>query len=221
MKSGPHLQRRLVLRDGTKIVLRAILPTDKAALDAAFHRASPKTRYERFLAHVSTLTPAMLRYLTEIDGTDHVALVAFADHLDDLRGEPRMVGVARFIRLPAEPNVAEMAIMIVDDFQGRGLGSRLYDALFDVARDHEIDTFVAHTLASNVMIRRLLRRRAHLTTAGTELRATFIPEPAHGFAGVVTKMRDALRTLQTKAARATKATRTPLVPILKRGRWRS
>ena len=114
------------LRDGSCVVIRPIEPDDRAALADGFERLSAESRYRRFFAPVPHLSEHDLDYLTCVDHHDHEALVAVAD----ATGEG--VGVARYVR--TGPDVAEPAIVVVDDWQGRGVGSRLLDALVERAR---------------------------------------------------------------------------------------
>src|ERR1700723_1832427 len=100
-------------------------------MDRQFRRMSPDSRYRRFFSGITELSPVMLDYLTEVDGYDHFALVATVDSLD-LKAEEG-VAAARFVRLPGEPEVAEAAVTVIDDFQGRGLGRLLLARLVDAA----------------------------------------------------------------------------------------
>lgn len=112
--------------------------------------------------HVDALSPEHLRYLTEVDGRDHVAWAALDEERPGLPG----MGVARYARLPDEPEVAEAAITVVDAYQGRGLGTVLLGVLAGTARDHRITTFCNYVLADNEAMIRLL----------DELGAELVPE---------------------------------------------
>lgn len=142
----------VTLRDGTPVLLRPILPEDKAELLDGFRRLSPQSRYRRFLSPVDELTEEQLRDLTEVDYVDHFAWVAF-----DLStpGRPGM-GVARYIRVPGEPEVAEAAVTVVDDYQGRGLGTLLLEALGAVALENGISRFRGYALEENRAILEVL-----------------------------------------------------------------
>jgi GNAT superfamily N-acetyltransferase len=142
------------LRNGTLVVLRPIRPEDKALLARGVERFSERTAYRRFLGPKDHLTAAELRYLIEIDLVDHYAIVAV--HADDPQ---RLAGVGRWVRGPADREAAEMAIVVADDLQGQGLGTRLGRALAESARQHGIKRFTATMLAENVPVRRLF---AHL-----------------------------------------------------------
>lgn len=154
MKTGPDLEEHHALRDGTRIVLRHIRPSDAAELRRGFDRLSPESRYRRFFGGVPHLTEASLRYLTEVDGRDHVAIVATTDgpEADARTG----LGVARFVRLPEEPAVAEAAVTVLDDAQRKGLGRLLASTLAEAARERGIHTFRADVLADNEPMRAIM-----------------------------------------------------------------
>ena len=109
------------LKDGTRVLFRPIAPEDKDALRAGFARLSPESRYRRFFRHLDHLSDEQLRYLTEIDYVNHFAWLAFAV---DLPGSPGL-GVGRWIRIPGDPEVAEAAITVIDEYHHMGVGSRL------------------------------------------------------------------------------------------------
>ena len=143
------------LPDGTPILIRPIEPGDKARLSIALGRLSERTIHRRFLAAKPRLSSGELRYLTEVDGRDHIALVAFVASDPD-----SIVAVARCVRLPGTPDTAEFAIVVGDPFQGRGLGSLLARELATAARSAGIRRFSATMAGENVAIRRLI---AHFT----------------------------------------------------------
>lgn len=140
---GPSYEERVTLRDGTQAVLRAIRPDDKELLRRGFLKLSPESRYRRFFAVKNDLTPEELRYLTEVDGVHHFALGAVS--LDGRDG----LGVARFIQLDGEPGVAEAAIAVADEYQGKGLGALLFQRLVAAARERGVHRFRCEMLGSN------------------------------------------------------------------------
>ena len=143
-----------VLADGTKITLRLIRPEDGEALRKGFSRLSPTSRYRRFLSGISELSDDMVRYFTEVDGVNHLAMVATTDSLD-LKTEIGL-GVARMIRLEGEPTVAEAAVTVSDDAQRRGIGRLLVRAVAEAALERGVQTIRAEVLATNAPMRRLL-----------------------------------------------------------------
>ena len=109
----------------------------------------------------SALSPAELRYFTDLDHHDHEALGA----LDT--GDGRGVGIARFVRHADDPYAADIAVTIVDDWQDRGLGSELLARLSDRARQEGIHRFTAHVAAENVAVAGLLSK-AHASLVGRD-----------------------------------------------------
>ena len=126
------IDRPVALRDGSKVLIRQVQPADAQLLADGFARLSPQSRRMRFLARKDQLSVAELRYLTDVDHHDHEALGA----LDQADG--RGVGVARYVRDSDDPHAAEIAVTIVDDWQGRGLGTELLTRLSARARSEEI-----------------------------------------------------------------------------------
>ena len=133
------------LRDGTRVLLRPVVPEDKDRFVDGFSRLSPESRYRRFMAPIDELDPELLAYFTEVDYVDHFAYVAL---LADEPGQPG-VAVARYVRLPEDPEAAEAAVTVVDDYQGRGLGTLLVEALGAVALENGIKRFTGYLLVEN------------------------------------------------------------------------
>jgi len=146
-----HEEHRLP--DGTLVTLRYIRADDAPELALRFSQLSLDSRRRRFFAGMSGLSASMLHYLTQLDGYNHVAIVATVEG-DAHR--PRGVGVARFIRLADAPTIAEPAITICDEFQNRGLGRLLAYALVRAARERGIHRFRGPILADNLQAHRLL-----------------------------------------------------------------
>jgi RimJ/RimL family protein N-acetyltransferase len=135
--------QRVRIRDGAQVDVRRIEPGDADALRTAFQRLSLESRYERFLSPLDHMSTAMVRYFTEVDHHDHEALVAFDP--DD----GRLVAVARFVREPDEPEAAEAAVTVADDWHGRGLGTAMLAELAERAREEGVKRFTAYVLARN------------------------------------------------------------------------
>jgi GNAT superfamily N-acetyltransferase len=140
------------LRDGTRALVRPIRAQDKARLLAGFDALSEETRLLRFHVPTPRLSEEQVRYLTEIDYVDHMAWVAVDLDRD---GHPGM-GVARYIRIPEEPHVAEAAVTVVDAYQGKGLGTVLLGHLSRSAREHGIEVFRNYVLEENTAMLELL-----------------------------------------------------------------
>jgi RimJ/RimL family protein N-acetyltransferase len=153
--SGPGAQQpsgqQIVLRDGSRVLIRPVQSADAPLLADGFARLSATSRWMRFLTPKKELSPAELRFLTDLDHHDHEALGA----VDDRDG--RGVGVARYVRQADDPWGADVAVTIVDEWQGRGLGTELLARLSDRAREENIRRFTALVAAENVAVGGLLR----------------------------------------------------------------
>jgi RimJ/RimL family protein N-acetyltransferase len=142
------------LPDGAPVLIRPIRADDKRMLTDGLRRLSDESVHRRFLTPKRSFSRAELRYLTEVDGRDHVALVA--EHPSG--PVRRLIAVARFVRLADDPHAAEVAITVSDDWQGRGLGSLLSEQLAAEARALGIRRFTATMAANNVPAHRLMAR---------------------------------------------------------------
>jgi RimJ/RimL family protein N-acetyltransferase len=147
------------LPDGAVVLIRPIRPDDKALLADGLRRLSPQSAQRRFLTPKRSFSRAELRYLTEVDGRDHVALVV--EYLaDPVR---RLIAVGRFVRLQDDPEAADVAFTVADDWQGRGVGSLLGEKLAAEARLLGIRRFTATMASDNVPAHRLMAKlSAHL-----------------------------------------------------------
>ena len=134
----------------TEFEIRPIASGDKAALAAAVEQSSDEAVYRRFLNPHGRLTAAELRYLTEVDHRDHEALLA----IDPV--SQTSVGVARYVRDRERHDTAEIAVAVLEPWQGRGVGRALLQQLADRARSEGIVRFTALMLSDNRRMRRLL-----------------------------------------------------------------
>jgi GNAT superfamily N-acetyltransferase len=145
------------------LLIRPITAADKQRLAEGFRRLSERSRYRRFLSPHQRLSEAELRYFTEVDHHDHEALIAIDPDSD------AGVGVARYVRSDSEPSAAELAVAVVDDWQGRGVGGRLAAALADRARAEGITSFTALVVADNQLMLNLLHDLGPVRVVHTEL----------------------------------------------------
>jgi nucleotide-binding universal stress UspA family protein/RimJ/RimL family protein N-acetyltransferase len=141
--ASPARGKTVTLRDGTRVRLRPIAPEDKPVLAASFDRLSEESRYRRFFMSKKKLSAAELDYLVDVDHTNHEAIVA----VEAASGEG--LGVARFVRSTDDPESAEVAVTVADDWQGRGVGRALLERLTYRARREGIRRFSAVVLADN------------------------------------------------------------------------
>ncbi len=147
--SGDQAQRAR-LRDGSTLVIRPITSEDRELLRSGFERLSERSRYLRFQTPLSALSEPQLSYFTDVDHHDHEALLGLDPAAEDI------VGVARFVRVA--DGVAECAVVVADDWQGRGVATALLDRLVERAHDEGFDRFTALVLAENAEALRLLER---------------------------------------------------------------
>ena len=138
------------LTDGTHVTLRHIQPEDEPALTALYERLSPQTAYQRFFTVMRRFPPDWVHILANVDYDRRMAIVAL-----DPAGE--LIGVARYV-YDARVQEAEIAIVIEDRWQGRGLGTRLLDELIGYADGKGIRRFRAYVLADNLRMFKLIRR---------------------------------------------------------------
>src|SRR4051794_13909129 len=140
------------LSDGTVLEVRPVRSADKALLAAGLTKLSETTIQRRFLGPKPKLTAAELRYLTEVDGQDHFAIVAVTPGWD---GE--IVAVARWVRLASDPLAAEAAVVVCDALQGKGLGKTLARMLADAAGERGILRIHATMVSDNPPAMALMR----------------------------------------------------------------
>ena len=127
------------LVDGVRVLFRPIVPADRVRYERLFTRLSPETLYRRFMTSVPRINERLLEHLVTVDYVERLALVA-------LVGE-EIVGVARYDVL--RPGIAEVALVVEDAWQGRGIGSRLLWRISAAARRRGIEAFEAEVLGEN------------------------------------------------------------------------
>src|SRR5690242_6847741 len=164
-------RRRASAPDEFPFVIRPISPADGHLLLDGFDRLSDESRRLRFLGAKTVLTSREVSYLTDVDHRDHEALVAL-----DLAG--RGAGVARYVRDQHFPDTAEVAVVVVDVWQRRRVGSQLLTRLAERALAEGIRCFTAIMADDNVAILGLLRSLgARLTVTGAEFGAVRLALP--------------------------------------------
>ena len=137
------------LRDGTAATLRPLAAGDRALIADVFERLSPRSRFLRFFTPVPRLPKRTLDALMDVDGVDHVALIALH--------EGRCVGVVRAVRDRDDRSLAHLGLTVVDAYQGRGLGRALLAAIRDAAADRGVRALVLDVHPENDVMQRLMR----------------------------------------------------------------
>jgi acetyltransferase len=146
------LVERVDLQGGTVATIRPIRPEDAAIESAFVHGLSEQSRFLRFMFAVHDLLPAQLSRFTQIDYDREMALVAV---IDTPVGEMQ-IGVARYITL-ADEETCEFAIVVGDDWQGKGLARKLFGMLIDAARGRRLKVMTGVTLRENARMLELAR----------------------------------------------------------------
>jgi GNAT superfamily N-acetyltransferase len=131
------------LRDGREVEIRALRLDDEPELTRAFGRTSKQSAYRRFFGVKRSFTPQEKAFFVNVDFINHVALVAIATD----RGGSVIAGGGRYVVV--ERGKAELAFMVVDEYQGQRIGSALLDHLAVIARAAGIAEFVADVLPDN------------------------------------------------------------------------
>ena len=155
------LPGELSLRDGTPAMIWPLLPTDGQALREMFRRLSPESRQRRTLSALSDLDDAMIQRLVgQVDGVHHIALVLVVLPPD---GEEWPVAVDRLVQDPADPASAEVAFTVADEWQGRGVGTALAEALIQ-RRPAEVTRLRADVEAENLASLALLTHAGRMSS---------------------------------------------------------
>jgi GNAT superfamily N-acetyltransferase len=134
------------LRNGQRVEIRALRLGDEAALIAAVGRASPQSIYRRFFGPKRDFTEKEIAFFVNVDFVNHVALVAEVEE----GGQPAIVGGARYIVV--KPGQAEVAFVVVDAYQGQGLGTLLMRHLAALARGAGLRELIAEVLPENALM---------------------------------------------------------------------
>jgi RimJ/RimL family protein N-acetyltransferase len=151
-----------VLRNGQRVEIRALRPTDREDMLAAVERTSTQSLYRRFFSARRHFSEAETAFFLNLDFVSHVALVAVAEG----DGKPLIAGGGRYIVI--KPGQAEVAFAVVDQFQGQGIGSALLRHLSSLARQAGLQEFVAEVLPENVAMLKVFDKSGLGTTTRRE-----------------------------------------------------
>jgi GNAT superfamily N-acetyltransferase len=164
----PSTGENVRLRDGSHVLVRPVRPDDKPLFVAAFERLSDESRYLRFMGYKKVLSVRDLEFFTELDHADHEAIGA----LDPFTGDG--LAVARYTRFAHDRCSAEAAVVVIDAWQGRGLGTVLLERLVERAREHGIERFRATLFTDNKAMLALFQRIGEVEVLGSEGQTTQI-----------------------------------------------
>ena len=140
-----ELERWIDLKDGSRVFLRPLKLTDEALLRDLFYKLSPESVHYRFFQLIKSMPHEKLQEFLRIDYEADMALVVLTGSADE---DAEMIGIAHYLKDP-QTNFAEAAFLVRDDWQGKGIGTQLMDALVEAAQIQGIAGFTADVLADN------------------------------------------------------------------------
>lgn len=152
MSDTPNYTARECLRDGSPVEIRALRSDDEADMLAAIERTSAQSLQRRFFAMKRHFSERERGFFMQIDFRNHVALVAVAREAE----REMIVGGGRYIVF--EPGRAEMAFVVIDAWQGRGIGSLLIRHLIKIAGGGELRELTAEVLPENTAMLTVFER---------------------------------------------------------------
>jgi GNAT superfamily N-acetyltransferase len=140
------------LRDGRPIEIRALRPEDRHDLIGALERTSAQSLYRRFFGVKRGFTEKEAAFFVNIDFVSHIALVAVVEE----DGKPRIVGGGRYFVLKS--GQAEVAFIVIDQYQGQGIGAALMRHLSAIARRFGVRQMIADVLPDNIPMLKMFER---------------------------------------------------------------
>ena len=144
----------LSLRDGELVDFRPVRQSDKVTIQKGMLALSSKSRYFRFFSPILKLSAEQLNNFTEIDQQNHVAWIALAHNEPEDRG----LGIARFIRIQNQPEIAEFGVAVIDSYQQRGVGTILFAVLHRMASIKGIKILRGYVIPDNTVMSSWLGR---------------------------------------------------------------
>lgn len=155
------------LRDGSRLEIRAFTPDDRDNLASAVARASPLSLYRRFFTLKRNFSEREKAFFLSVDFKSHVALVAVTEEA----GQKAIIGGARYVIV--QPGKAEVAFLVVDQHQGKGIGAALLRHLIELARAARLQTLIAEVLPENRPMLAVFKR------TGLTMNTTLDPDVVH------------------------------------------
>lgn len=156
-----YFPRNVRLDDGSLLRLRELRPRDRERLKSFFARCTPQAIRYRFHSPIKSVSGSLLDYLANSDGSRHVALIVTrrAEHQEMILGE------ARYVVLNDRPAVADVAVLIADELQRRGIATLLFRELMEIACRNGVSHFNADVQADNRAMIALLRKISNSLSA--------------------------------------------------------
>jgi len=158
-----NLVQEFMLADGTAIMIRPVRPEDAEIMKQGFSELSADSRYFRFMNAMNEMPESMLIRFSQIDYDREMALIATTR----IEGEDSELGIARYV-INADGESCEFALVVLDNWQRRGIGRHLMLALMDAARARGLKTMEGDVLASNQKMLKLVTNLGFAITPGEE-----------------------------------------------------
>jgi RimJ/RimL family protein N-acetyltransferase len=156
------------LRDGRQVEIRAFKPSDEADLLAAVDRTSGRSLYQRFFTVKHDFSDRERKFFLNVDFVGHVALMAWADE----SGRRVIAGGGRYVVV--QPGKAEVAFIVIDQYQGKGIGAALLRHLVAIARAAGLQELIAEVLTDNLPMLKVFEKCGLPMTATPEQEVTHV-----------------------------------------------
>jgi acetyltransferase len=161
----PDFEKKVKLRDGTRVLIRPIKPEDKDLWVDFYLGLSKLSKYYRFFSSRPKPSNKMIKEYTEIDYVNNFALVAIIKE----EGEKKMIGVARYVLIPkSEQKKAEVAVVIADKWQAKGLGTKMLMNLLDILIKRKIKKICGDIFLENDKMMQLVGQSGFQLTSENE-----------------------------------------------------
>lgn len=153
LKFTKQYREQVRLRNGSRVLVRLVRPSDKAHIQNGFLNLSAHSRYKRFFGGKNSLSDSELSYFTELNQYDHFGLGAV--ELNEYGEEEDGIGIGRFVRMSGDSECAEVALTVIDRMQGNGIGQMLLEKLIAAAAERNIKRFRFECLPNNFEMQKL------------------------------------------------------------------
>src|SRR3954470_2069370 len=173
-----HWEADVVLRDGKTAHIRPIRPDDAELLVEFYGRVSERSKYYRFFSPMPHLSDRDVQRFTQVDHDQRVAFVL------TLQGQ--MIAVGRYD--VTKPGEAEVAFLVEDQHQGRGIAQILLEHLAQAGRERGVERFVAEVLPDNQRMMQVFREQGYQVTGGWDegvMHLEFDIDPTETAIGVI------------------------------------
>jgi acyl-CoA hydrolase/GNAT superfamily N-acetyltransferase len=165
----PELKARYVLDDGTPINVRPMHPTDEKFVRGLFQSLSEQTKYYRFMSHITKVPQRQIQNFVYIDYRSEMAIVGT---IPEAHGD-EIIAIGRYYIVP-QTNRAEVAFVVHDDWQNRGIGTFLFKLLVMIAKQNGIEGFNAEVLIENKPMLTVLHKGEGKLSSRTEGRVSSV-----------------------------------------------